>query len=525
MRFFTKDQVRLAEEKSVELGMSWLRLMENAGSAASRVIRETYETAGKKFAVVCGRGNNGGDGYVVARKLRESGAAVAVIQADGGPLTANAMEMYSRAADYGIRMVNFAGGAEDAVTLLKKADYIVDAIFGTGFHGAAEGYAEEVIRYINLSPGRVISLDLPSGAICDTGGVEGACVKASLTVSFTALKPCHIAMPAAEYCGRVVAVSIGMPAEAVDSIPSVMESIDRTYVQRLLRPRPQEANKGDFGKALAVCGSYGMAGAAGMAAEAALRTGAGLVQLAVPKSIYPILASSIKEAVFYPLEETADGTLSYAAAGRLKTLAEAATALLLGCGWGKSPDLAWLLEDLLLSCRRPMVLDADALNLLSERREAGINAGSRRIDILKQAKAPLILTPHPGEMARLTGLTVAEIQRNRVECARKFAAEYGVTLVLKGAGTVVADPAGRVKVNLTGNPGMATGGSGDMLAGMILSLLAQGLPAGQAAEAGVYLHGLCGDRTAAKLSQRGMLPTDMIKELPLLFQEFETAGD
>ena len=525
MRFFTKEQVRLAEEKSVELGMSWLRLMENAGSAASRVIRETYETTGKKFAVVCGGGNNGGDGYVVARKLRESGAAVAVIQVDGGPKTANAMEMYTRCADYGIRIVSFADADQDAVLLLKKADYIVDAIFGTGFRGAAEGRADEIIRYINLAPGKVISLDLPSGADCDSGRVEGACVEADLTVSFTVLKPCHITPPAAGCCGRVVAVSIGMPAEAVDSIPSVMESIDRSYVKGLLRPRAQEANKGDFGKALAVCGSYGMAGAAALAAEAALRTGAGLCRLAVPKSIYPILAACLREAVFSPLDETADGTLSLAARGKLLALAREADAVLLGCGWGRSMDLEWLCQELIRTCPRPMVLDADALNILAGWEGTGINPTRRRIDILKQAKAPLILTPHPGEMARLTGATVADVQKNRVECARQFAAEYGVTLVLKGAGTVVADPKGRVKVNLTGNPGMATGGSGDMLAGMILSLLAQGLSAGQAAEAGVYLHGLCGDRTAAKLSQRGMLPTDMIKELPLLFQEFETAGD
>ena len=525
MRFFTKDQMRLAEEKSVELGMSWLRLMENAGSAAARVIRETYETAGKKFAVVCGRGNNGGDGYVVARKLRESGAAVVIIQAEGGPLTATAMEMYTRAADYGIRTIHFATASEEAVLALKKADYVVDAVFGTGFHGAAQGAADEVIRYMNIAPGKTIALDLPSGAQCDTGAVEGACVEAELTVTFTALKPCHILSPAAELCGKVTPVSIGMPAAAVDAIPSVMESIDRSDVQALLAPRKKEANKGDFGKALAVCGSYGMAGAAAMAAEAALRTGVGLCRLAVPRSLYPILAPGLREAVFTPLEETGEGTLSCAAAGRLRALAAEASAILVGCGWGRGPDLAWLLRDLLEQARCPVVLDADALNILSEGETGGIKGPSRRINILKAAKAPLVLTPHPGEMARLMETTTADVQRNRVEYARRFAAEYGVTLVLKGAGTVVADPAGRVKINLTGNPGMATGGSGDMLAGMILSLLAQGLAPDQAAEAGVYLHGLCGDRTAKRLSQRGMLPTDMIKELPLLFQEFETAGD
>ena len=523
MRFFTKDQMRLAEEKSVELGMSWLRLMENAGSAAARVIRETYETAGKKFAVVCGRGNNGGDGYVVARKLRESGAGVVVIQAEGGPLTGNAMEMCQRAVDYGIRMVNFSSASEEAVLLLKKADYVVDAIFGTGFHGAAEGAADEVIRYINLAEGRTISLDLPSGAVCDTGEVQGACVEAELTVAFTALKPCHILSPADRFCGKVAPVSIGMPAEAVDSIPTVMESVDGAYVKRLLSPRKKDANKGDFGKALAICGCYGMAGAAAMAAEAALRTGAGLCRLAIPKSIYPILAASLKEAVFSPLDETPDGALSYAATRKIRRLMDDASAVLIGCGWGRDAELSWLLEALLphLSC--PAVLDADALNILSERR--GIKDRVRRIDILKAVKAPLVLTPHPGEMARLLDCTVEDVQKNRVECARQFAADHGVTLVLKGAGTVIADPAGRVKINLTGNPGMATGGSGDMLAGMILSFLAQGLPAGDAAAAGVYLHGLCGDRTARRLSQRGMLPTDMIRELPLLFQEFETAGD
>lgn len=513
MRFFTASQTHQAEENAIRMGLSWLRLMENAGSAASRVIREKFEVQNRRIVVVCGRGNNGGDGYVVARKLKESGASVQIVQSNGGPLTPNALEMYSRVVDFNIPVVDFGVARDEAILLLKNAELIVDAIFGTGFHGKAEPPVGTLIQYLSAVPAKVVSLDLPSGAACDTGAVEGECVKADLTVSFTVYKPCHVLYPAADFCGEISVASIGISPEALDPIASSLQSIDCAEIQRLLPPRRKNTNKGDFGKALLVCGSFGMAGAAALAALAAVRSGAGLTRVAVPESVAAPLAAKFNEPVLCPLDETADGTLSLAAAPKIRQLVQKSTAVLAGCGLGAGMDVEALIKIILEYAACPVVLDAD-----------GINALSGRIDIIKQAKVPLILTPHPGEMARLLGTSIEEVESARVECASGFARENGVVLVLKGAHTIVAVPGEEIYVNLTGNPGMAKGGSGDMLAGMIVSFLAQGLDAGDAAKAGVYLHGLAGDRAAAKLSQRGMIPTDMISELPALFHEIEAAG-
>lgn len=513
MRFFTGQQVRTAEENAVSMGMSWLRLMENAGAAAGRVIREHFTVQGKKAVVVCGQGNNGGDGYVVARKLHESGASVTIIRATGKPLTENALEMSNRAVDLSIRMIDYAENQSEAALIISKADIIIDALFGTGFHGVPTGFSGELIEFMNAAKGKTISLDLPSGTTCDTGKVEGAAVEADITVGFTALKPCHVIYPAADFCGQVITVTIGMPDEATAGINTTMHSMDLEDVKPLMNKRNRNSNKGDYGKALLICGSYGMAGAAAISAEAAIRTGVGLAQLAVPKSIYPIIAGRLSEPVYFPLDQTAEGTLSLSCLPILKNKLSGCTAALIGCGLSAGMDIEQIVTELLLSANCPLVLDAD-----------GINALNGRIDIIKQVKAPLVLTPHPGEMARLLNISIGEVEANRVDLAKSFAIENRIVLLLKGAHTIVACPDGQVYVNLTGNPGLATAGSGDMLAGMIVSLLAQGVPADKAAAMAAWLHGTAGDRAASKKSQRAITPTDMLSELPYLFNEIETTG-
>lgn len=511
MRIFTSEQTRQAEENAVALGMNWLRLMENAGAAASRVIREKFSVKHKNVAIVCGRGNNGGDGYVVARKLNESGAKVAVIQSDGAPGTPTAFEMYRRITDIGIPVIDYRSNRERAEQIIKSSDIVIDSIFGIGFYGEVTGDTKKIIEIINGTYAKVVSLDVPSGADCDTGAVKGVCVKADLTISFTVYKPCHVMHPACEYCGEVVAVSIGMPNEAVESIATSLQSIERNDIIPNLLVKKRNTHKGDFGTALLVCGSVGMSGAAGIAAKSAIRTGVGLVKAVIPKSIYCPLASSLYEPIFCVAPETDSGTLSEEGLDMILSEAESATAILIGCGLGKSKDIIEIVKWLITKADRPIVLDAD-----------GINAICGCIDIIKQAKAPLILTPHPGEMARLLNTTSDKVQASRLKTAREFASEYGVYLVLKGSGTIVALPDGRAYVNLTGNHGMSSAGSGDMLAGMMVSLLAQGLSPDKAAVTAVYLHGHAGDRTAAKLSKRAMSASDMIDELPLLFRDIET---
>ncbi len=288
----------------------------------------------------------------------------------------------------------------------------------------------------------------------------------------------------------------------------LMEQTDRNIVKKAVFNRPDDANKGTLGSLLCICGCYGMAGAAIMAGKAALRCGLGLLKTALPKSIYPIAAGAIFESVFFPLEETSDGKISKSNIDFLLCEAKKSSAVLIGCGLSVCNDTEKLVNSFIENCTKLLVLDADALNCVA-----------KNPDILKKAKAPIIITPHPGEMARLVKLTPKAVNENRAEIAADFAKEYGVVTVLKGSGTIIASPEGRVMINRTGNSGMATGGSGDVLAGMTGSLLAQGAKPFDAASAAVYLHGLSGDIAAEKLGRISMLPTDLIDEIPQAFRK------
>jgi NAD(P)H-hydrate epimerase len=303
---------------------------------------------------------------------------------------------------------------------------------------------------------------------------------------------------------------VGVPQHLIEKTTSGLFTLEQKELFPLFRRREEDTNKGSFGTLFSVCGSTGMAGAALLSARAALRSGVGLVDLALPAELYPVVAGALAEPVYTLLRQTARGLLSEESAALLNRKMLDASAVLIGCGLGKSAFARSLLRRVAACSAAPLVIDADGINLLAE-----------NIDILKTVRASVILTPHPGEMARLLGTTAAQIQAHRLAYARRFAKEHGVILVLKGSGTLVASPDGKIFLNPTGNPGMAKGGSGDVLAGMIASLAAQGIPPFWAAVCGVYLHGLSGDRCAARLSQCAMLPSDFIEELPLLFSEFE----
>ena len=499
MRLLTAGEIRSLEECAVNAGVTMEQLMENAGTTCAEFILEKMDVEGRNVVILCGKGNNGGDGFVIARVLEKAGAHVTVVLMQGAPATELAQQAYDK-MHRGIEIIL----AKNAGAVLDSADVIVDAVFGFGFSGRIPHTMDPVIERANTAKALRIAVDLPSGAVCDTGAVEGMCFKADYTVTFTAMKPACAVYPAAKYCGKTVVRQVGIKHEFLDMLPCDMETVHLCSLYPLFQKRDPEGHKGTYGRLLMVCGSIGMAGACIMAARAALRSGVGLLDIAVPHALYPILATAIPEAVFtlYDTDETMEI--------RLEAALRKADACLIGCGLGTAAYAARLVDAVLRIADCPLVLDADALNLTAATPEK-----------LLYPTQPVVVTPHPGEMSRLTGKSMEEIRMDRIGTAKAFAAKYRTVTVLKGAGTVIASPKGEIGVNTTGNPGMAKGGSGDVLAGMIGALLAQKTDPYMAARAAVCLHGAAGDRCAERLSEHAMLPTDLIEALPSVFLKVE----
>lgn len=502
------DEMRNIEKKAVENGCTYLGLMEKAGQGVANLTEKIVKEKNlKKIVILCGKGNNGGDGFVAARILSVTDCSVTVMLADGQPKTESAKSNFSLLPK-NVNVVSYVSENDTCKNIIENAEIIIDAIYGIGFKGELTSQMALLAQIYNNNKSAVkIAVDLPSGIVCDSGEILNDCFNADYTVTFTSLKPLHVLYPSMDLCGEVSVVNVGIPKEILDNCLYVMKTTDEYIDENELPKRKKSAHKGTNGSLFALCGSYGMAGAAVLSGSAALRTGVGLLRMAVPKSIYEIVSSKLTEAVFMPLKQTDDGTVSIEEFNRiLYDVLEKSSAFLIGCGLGMNDDTGDLVSLLIENSTKPIVLDAD-----------GINAICMNIDILKRAAAPVILTPHPGEMARLVAKDTVSVQRDRYNIAKNFAVEYGVTVVLKGANTLVATPNGNVYVNMTGNNGMARGGSGDVLAGMIASFLAQGLSAEKAAIYGVYYHGLVGDVCAKKYSPRSMLPTDMIYELKYIF--------
>lgn len=506
MKVFTANQIKKIEDATVIRGISKLRLMENAGSAAARIIRQRFDISSKKITVVCGNGNNGGDGFVIARKLFENGANLNVIRLMGLPVTENASAMCKKLMECGVHIFDYFDNIVASKNILSQSDIIIDAVFGIGFNRTPDSGICEAFDYLSSLDAYRIAIDIPSGIYCDSAQCAPAFFKADITISFIGYKYCHFHPPASSFCGKVIICDIGVPQDLIDAI----ENCPKIIGEPVFSKRDKNSHKGTFGTAVLVCGSYGMAGAALIAGKACLRSGVGITKLAVPDKIYPIIASTFPEAVYVPVDTGKSGTFAGNAFFSIREHLEKANAVLFGCGVGKGADINFLLRDILLNTTANIIIDAD-----------GINALAQNIDIIKQSKGQIVLTPHPGEMARLCKTTVEKINSDRIGYALGFALEYGVTVVLKGANSVVAFENGDVYINITGNPGMATGGSGDMLAGMLVSLLAQGIDVQKSVLIAVYLHGKAGDEAAARLGETSMLPTDMIKELPTLFKQYE----
>ncbi|MCQ4021594.1 MULTISPECIES: NAD(P)H-hydrate dehydratase [unclassified Ruminococcus] len=504
MKILSCEQMRRLEQSAVDSGIGYYELMKNAGTAAAKAFVEQFDIRSDDRAVsICGKGNNGGDGIVAAVYLNSIGIRTDIILVDGEIKTPEASKAISEASRANIPIWRIWEETEKSIEKIKAADYIIDAIYGIGFKGGLRENIMPVVELINRSRGKVMSMDLPSGAECDSGQVNNLCVNADLTVSFTTLKPVHVLYPSMDFCGMTGVMNVGIPHRLVERSSYWLETTSRANARAVLKKRKVSSNKGTFGTLLAVCGSYGMAGAALLAVRGAYTCGVGLVKAAVTRAVYALNSPVFPEAVYLPLIENKGGRIS---GENIKTIIEQAnksSAVLIGCGLGVDDDTTRLVKELILRCEVPLVLDADALNIVAESPE-----------ILKHAQCDIIITPHPGEMARLCGISVQQVQQNRKSCAQFFAEKYNVITVLKGAYTIIASPSGKCIVNTTGNPGMARGGSGDVLAGMISGLLAQGHKAFDCACAGVYIHGGAGDICREKLGEYSMLATDIIAAVP-----------
>lgn len=510
MRVVTPDEMARVDSATIERGgITGLALMERAGEEVARAARNALSlSSGRRVAIWCGKGNNGGDGFVAARLLFEAGIDVKVfLLADTDTTRGDAAENLRRLEGLAVEIIEVKEPADiDAYHEASTAfDLIIDAIFGTGFSGKAEGIFERAIREINGFDGPVLAVDIPSGVSGLTGAVDGAAVTADKTVSFAAPKVGLIQFPGAGRAGMLEVVDIGIPEHLLDSVPeSRIYLMDEEDAWRLLPERPLDAHKRQSGSVLVVGGSPGLTGAAALCAQAALRTGAGLVTLGVPEGVHDIVEVKLTEVMTRPLPQTPQRTLSLEAAGVVTKLSAEFDVLALGPGLSTEGETPAAVRELVRAVRKPMVLDADGLNAM---------AGHTRL--FEERNDPLVLTPHPGEMARLIEADTTKVQSDRVAVASEAAAQWGAVVVLKGAGTVIAEPGGSIWVNTTGNPGMSTAGMGDVLTGCIAAFIARGVDSFDAAALGAYYHGHAADLVSAMDGMIGMTAGDVIRHLPL----------
>jgi len=509
MELVTAAEMRALDRAAIEeRKIPSLRLMEHAGKAVVHAMERQFgPMRGKSVVVVSGKGQNGGDGFVVGRLLRQRGCVVrAVLLASPSSVKGDAaatLRKYKQAGGRVSEIANTASVSSVLEPFLRESDIVVDAIFGTGLNSPVQGLAASAISAMNASQRRIVAIDLPSGLEADTGQILGTAVQASLTVTLARPKRGLYLGAGPNVAGQIRVGDIGIPEDLIARAKIPLQLLDTAMIRGYLPTGPRTAHKGSFGHAGIIAGSPGKTGAAAMAALGALRAGVGLVTVAVPRSVNDVVEAKLLEAMTLPTAETASGTFSKQARDLLLSFAAERTAVAIGPGIGREPETSGLVQDLLAEIKQPIVLDAD-----------GINALAGQHQILRRVHAPLILTPHPGEMARLLGVTTHDVQNDRLGIAGRVARELNVYVVLKGAGTVIAGPDGAIAINPTGNPGMATGGTGDVLTGMIVGLLAQRVSAWQAACAGVYLHGLAGDLAAAQRTEMGMIASDLIDAVP-----------
>ncbi|HEV2117779.1 MAG TPA: NAD(P)H-hydrate dehydratase [Terriglobales bacterium] len=514
MKIVTAAEMRAIDRATSErFGVPSLVLMENAGTAVANFVIGDYPAAGR-IGVVCGKGNNGGDGFVAARKLMEAGREVRLLLlCEPDELRGDAEAMFRKLSSKPVLSRSSEEFKSAAAQAVFESDVLLDAVLGTGFRPPVTGLYGEAIQRFSPVRAPIVAVDIPSGLDADAmdGAAAGPVVPAGATVTFTAPRPAHVFSPL--LTGPVVVAPIGSPEEAIQSALN-LELITPHDIAEMAAPRPRDSNKGMYGHVLVIGGSLGKSGAAAMAGVAALRAGAGLVTVATAQSVLPTVAGYAPELMTEPLPETEAGTISLRAReyGRLDGIIEGKTVLAIGPGISRQTETSELVRMLVKSSQLPMVLDADGLNAFEGRAQEFIGR-------------PLVITPHPGEMSRLAQLSVKQIQENRLKVAREFATRHGITTVLKGNRTLIAQADGKVWVNPTGNPGMASGGMGDILTGLVAGLLGQTKHATTAVLAAVYLHGLAGDVACEKTGEQSLIATDLLEALPEAFRRVrEEAG-
>ncbi len=516
MKILTANQMRQVEQDCAKIGISPSVLMENAGRAVAEEVRKILGTIDQQIILILiGPGNNGGDGLVAARHLHDWGAKVTLYLFSQRPPDDPNFKLVQ---ERGVTYVDITqdGNLDKLNELLLSANAVIDALFGTGKSRPLRGIFLQALDTVGKARKRrpdlcIIALDLPSGLDADTGAVEMACLYADHTITLGFPKPGLFNSPGKERAGELTVVDIGIPSYLAEQVHS--ELLSRDWARSVLPRRPLEANKGSFGRVLVVAGSINYIGAAYLACGGAIRVGAGLVTLATPVRLQSILASKLTEVTYLPLPESRPGIVSPEAAKLIYQQLNQYDVLLLGCGLGQSQSAIRFIGATLLRGRvtlPPLVLDADALNTLA-----------KIPNWWQQLANDCILTPHPGEMARLAGVSVDEVQQDRQGIAKRVALDWQKTIVLKGAYTVITTPDGQSRVSPTANPGLASAGTGDVLSGVIAGLLAQGLSLFDAAALGVYLHSEAGEMVKAKLGDAGMIASDLLPELPLVIKQLK----
>ena len=499
--------MRALDRKAIEeCGIPSLQLMERAGEGVVHVLEQTYgPMREKRVSIVVGKGNNGGDGLVVGRLLMKQGAKVRVhMLADPATLTDDTRTNFIRYRDLGGAFVAPPpSSSRHLLNALEESEVVVDAIFGTGLDKPIEGVFAEVIESVNARNRPIVAIDIPSGLSGDSGAVLGSAINATHTVTLALPKRGLFLGHGITHSGNISVTDIGIPSTAIDAAAASTRLITGSHVATHLPIRPRDAHKGTFGHVGIIAGSVGKTGAAVLASQAALRTGAGLVSLAIPATLNDILESMLIEAMTIPIPDTPARAFGTPSIAPLIEFANGKTAVAIGPGIGTHSQTINVIMQLIPQLTMPCVIDADGLNAVATNRA-----------ILHAANAPVILTPHPGEMARLLGCTTADVSHDRIGSATELSKTTRTIVILKGARTLVAFPNGSVGICPTGNPGMATAGTGDALTGIIAGLLGQGLAPAAAATVGVYLHGFAGDIAATAHGSYGMLASDVVASIP-----------
>jgi ADP-dependent NAD(P)H-hydrate dehydratase / NAD(P)H-hydrate epimerase len=485
-------------------------LMENAGRVVVEEIMKMGDSY-KSILIVSGLGKNGGDGFVIARHLVNQGKRVVVAVA-GNPknIEGDSLENLNilKKLEIQVDAITDLMGIAKLEKYIRSADMVVDCLIGTGLDGNVTGFMDMVINCINDNSKYTLSVDIPSGVNASTGHIMNNAIKASRTVSLVIAKVGNILYPGTEYNGELIIKGIGVPDKILNDVPMMYQLTEEVDIIPRIPHKKRNSNKGDYGKAHVIAGSQGMTGAAILTCRAALRTGLGMLKLYIPESLNVLITTSIPEVITIPLQEMRKGIIGLNHLNKIIEDSEKASVFAIGPGCGNTAEMVELIRRILMEVSIPMVIDAD-----------GLNALSKNVEWLSTKRGEVILTPHTGEMARLTGLDVEYINSHPIDVARDFSTKWGVITVLKGSRTVIAQPDGTVNVNMNGNPGMATAGSGDVLTGIITGLIAQGLKPKDAAVVGVYLHGMSGDIMVEEKGDHGLLAGDLIEGMTLAFKE------